>query len=105
LIYGCFVSPYTGAFLRGLRFSNRQPGRKKEILETGPDISLYSLLYRPAVSFHTATLIFLIFIFIEHWLQDYLKHRINNGGRQAYYIDQVAHVTLLYLYRIFIFPG
>jgi hypothetical protein len=66
---------------------------------------IYSLLYNPAVGFHTATIIFLIFIFIEHWLQDFLKHRINNGGKQAYYIDQVIHVALLYLYRIFIFPG
>jgi hypothetical protein len=66
---------------------------------------IYSLFYVPAVGFRTATLLFLIFIFVEHWLQDFLKHRIDSGGRQAYYIDQVIHVALLYLYRIFIFPG
>ena len=68
-------------------------------------LATYSLLYYPGLYFHTATLIFLVILFIEHWAQDYLKNHLTNGSKQAYYIDQVIHIALLYLYRIFIFPG
>jgi protein-S-isoprenylcysteine O-methyltransferase Ste14 len=68
-------------------------------------LAAYSLLYLPGLYFHTATLMFLAFLFIEHWTQDYLKSRLTDCSKQAYYIDQVIHIALLYFYRIFIFPG
>lgn len=68
-------------------------------------LAIYSLLYKPALYFHPTTLIFLIILLLEHWIQDYLKSRIKSRSKQAYYIDQIAHVALLYLYRIFLFPG
>jgi hypothetical protein len=39
-------------------------------------------------------------IYLLHWLQDFLKSRLINGGKQSYYVDQAIHVTLLYLVRI-----
>jgi uncharacterized membrane protein len=67
-------------------------------------LAIYSLLYHPGLYFHTATLIFLTFLLFEHWIQDFLKSRITSCSKQAYYIDQILHIALLYLYRIFIFP-
>lgn len=68
-------------------------------------LAAYSLLYYPGLYIDAATTIFLAFLFCEHWIQDFLKSRVKSCGKQAYYLDQVVHVALLYLYRIFIFPG
>ena len=67
-------------------------------------IVIYSLLYQPGLYLKAATLIFLTALFIEHWAQDYIKGRISNGTRQLHFIDQIIHVAVLYIYRIFIFP-
>lgn len=68
-------------------------------------LALYSLLYHQDLYFHSATLIFLVFLLFEHWTQDFLKSRVKSCSKQAYYIDQIVHIALLYFYRIFIFPG
>ena len=67
-------------------------------------LAVYSFLYSPGLYLETGTLIFLIFLLIEHWGQDYIKNRIVNCTRQMHYIDQVVHIALLYIYRIFIYP-
>lgn len=64
---------------------------------------VYSLIYRPGLFLSLPTTGFLAVLFIQHWLQDYLKGRYNNGSKQLYYFDQVLHLIMLYLYRILIF--
>jgi len=65
----------------------------------------YSLLYFDGLFYETSTLLFLGFLFIEHWLQDYIKGRSDKCSKQMYFLDQAFHLTVLYLYRIFIFSG
>jgi hypothetical protein len=65
----------------------------------------YSILYQPGLFFKLATLLFLGFVYIEHWLQDYLKNRHKECSKQMYYLDQVLHISILYFYRIFIYPN
>ena len=55
--------------------------------------------------FQLTTVYTLAFLFIEHWLQDFLKARIFNCGRQGYYIDQAIHVLVLFVIRIIIYDG
>jgi hypothetical protein len=63
----------------------------------------YSVLYQPGLFYRGGTIIFLGILYIEHWGQDFLKGRYQNGSKQMYYIDQVVHIVMLYLYRIFIY--
>jgi hypothetical protein len=63
----------------------------------------YSLLYQPGLYLHSCTLIFLALLYLQHWAQDFLKSRYQNGSKQMYYLDQVIHLAVLYLYRIFIY--
>jgi hypothetical protein len=65
--------------------------------------AVYAELYQPGLFFNWITLIFLVILFVQHWLQDFLKSRYNNGSKQTYYLDQVLHLAMLYVYRIFIF--
>lgn len=66
-------------------------------------LAIYSFLYLPGLYLRTATIMFLIFLLIEHWIQDFIKHRIASCSKQAHYLDQVIHIALLYIYRIFIY--
>ncbi|RKX18896.1 MAG: hypothetical protein DRP26_04410 [Candidatus Zixiibacteriota bacterium] len=63
----------------------------------------YSLLYKPGLFFKISTLVFLGVVFIQHLLQDFIKCRINKGTKQAFYLDQIMHLLVLYIYRIFIY--
>ena len=63
----------------------------------------YSLLYEPGLFVRMATLLFLVGLYIQHWLQDFLKSRYKNGSKQMYYLDQFLHIAILYVYRIFIY--
>lgn len=67
-------------------------------------LAMYSILYLPGLYLKTATILFLVFLLIEHWGQDHIKNRLAICTRQMHYIDQVVHIALLYVYRIFIFP-
>ena len=51
------------------------------------------------------TPIVLIAIYIEHWLQDYVKSTRFNGSKQGFYFDQGLHVAVMYLVRLFIYNG
>jgi hypothetical protein len=46
-------------------------------------------------------LVVLVALYIQHWLQDYVKTTKSNGGKQSFFIDQALHMTALYLIRIF----
>jgi hypothetical protein len=67
--------------------------------------AIYSALYQPGLYLQSATIIFLLALYLQHWLQDYLKGSLKNCTKQVYYIDQVIHVAVLYIYRIAIFHG
>jgi hypothetical protein len=41
-------------------------------------------------------------LFALHWLQDFVKCRNFNHSKQAYYVDQVLHLTQLYAIRLLI---
>ena len=73
------------------------------ILSIWAMFGIYSLLYNPGLFISLTTVIFLIVLFAQHWLQDFIKSRYNNGSKQMYYFDQVLHLAMLYIYRIFIF--
>jgi len=74
-------------------------------------LTLGALLYAGLI-FHDSPLLFskttlfvLIFIFIEHWTQDYIKGHKFNVGNQAFYFDQGLHVVVLYAIRLFVYNG
>jgi len=60
-------------------------------------------LRRTESIFNLTGLLVLIGLFIQHWLQDFLKSLWSNGGKQGFYIDQAIHIAVLYLIRIFIY--
>ena len=39
-------------------------------------------------------------LYIQHWLQDFVKTTKGNGGKQGFFIDQALHLTALYIIRI-----
>ncbi|UCD62838.1 MAG: DUF3307 domain-containing protein [Candidatus Zixiibacteriota bacterium] len=55
--------------------------------------------------FRLATLLVLTFIFLAHWIQDYLKAFRFNGTKQAFYLDQAVHILILFAVRILIYNG
>lgn len=42
----------------------------------------------------------LVGLYIQHWLQDFIKSNKTNGGKHAFFVDQAAHLAILYLIRI-----
>lgn len=43
----------------------------------------------------------LMALYVQHWLQDYVKTNKSNGGKQGFFIDQALHISALYIIRIF----
>ena len=39
-------------------------------------------------------------LYVQHWLQDLLKCRLSNGGKQLLFMDQTLHIGALFLIRI-----
>lgn len=56
-----------------------------------------------AAFFTTYSLLSLVFIFVQHWIQDYIKASRFNSSRQSFYLDQALHVLVLFVMRIYIF--
>ena len=54
---------------------------------------------------HWATIPVLAFIFVEHWVQDYVK--VNGGGasKQSFYLDQAIHIFILFALRLTIYAS
>jgi hypothetical protein len=44
-------------------------------------------------------------VFLEHWLQDWLKPKVLNRGKQGLFIDQGLHLIVLFAVRLIAFPG
>ena len=53
--------------------------------------------------FTLTTLIVMIILWLEHWLQDHVKVTRFNGSKQSFFMDQALHLLVLYLIRIFIY--
>jgi hypothetical protein len=53
--------------------------------------------------FFTWTVLALLsMLFAEHWVQDYLKCRVLPKTKQMYYMDQILHISLLYVLRLLV---
>jgi len=63
----------------------------------------YSILYQRGLFLKSSTLFFMPMLFIQHWVQDFIKGRISVCSKQVYYLDQAIHLSVLYLYRIFFY--
>lgn len=59
----------------------------------------------PDQFFRLTTAGVMIFIFVEHWFQDWLKAGKSKNSRQAYYFDQAVHVLILFTIRIYVYHG
>ena len=46
---------------------------------------------------------FMLLLFALHWVQDYLKGHVLPKTKQVYYGDQILHISLLYVLRLFIY--
>ena len=44
-------------------------------------------------------------VLVEHWVQDWLKPRVLNRGKQGLFIDQALHLIVIYAVRLIAFPG
>jgi hypothetical protein len=44
--------------------------------------------------------IILATLYLQHWLQDFIKSNKTNGGKHAFFVDQAAHLAVLYIIRI-----
>ena len=45
----------------------------------------------------------LVLVYVVHWLQDYLKGHVLPRTKQMYYLDQILHLSLLYVIRLVIY--
>jgi hypothetical protein len=43
----------------------------------------------------------LVALYVQHWLQDYIKTTKANGSKQSFFVDQALHIAALYIIRIF----
>jgi hypothetical protein len=43
----------------------------------------------------------LVALYVQHWLQDYVKTTKTNGGKQWMFLDQALHISALYIIRMF----
>lgn len=46
------------------------------------------------------TAIVLAVLYLQHWLQDSIKATKFNGSKQALFIDQAVHLSVLYIIRL-----
>lgn len=47
----------------------------------------------------------LLFIFVEHWIQDYIKLNGSTPSKQSFYLDQALHIFLLFVIRLTVYRG
>jgi len=63
---------------------------------------LHSLATGAGYFFSWTVLGLLLVLFAAHWVQDYLKCRLLPKTKQMYYMDQILHVSLLYVLRLLV---
>jgi protein-S-isoprenylcysteine O-methyltransferase Ste14 len=64
---------------------------------------LHSLVTRAGYFFSWTVLLLLILLFLAHWGQDYLKGHVFAKTKQIYYLDQILHLSLLYVLRLLVY--
>jgi len=55
------------------------------------------------LTWYSATV--LVFIFAQHWVQDFVKGSWFNGTKQGLYLDQALHLIVLYALRLLVYDG
>lgn len=66
----------------------------------------YGLSFHEGVSFISlTTILVLAAIGVIHWIQDLIRARKFNSSKQAYYLDQAIHVSILLIIRIYVYGG
>ncbi len=53
--------------------------------------------------FSMYTALTIAFLFVEHWLQDFIKTLKFNGSKQSFFFDQAFHILILFIIRITIY--
>ncbi len=64
---------------------------------------LYSLATKENYFYSWTVVGLLVLLFIVHWIQDYLKGHVLPKTKQVYYLDQILHISLLYVLRLIIY--
>lgn len=62
---------------------------------------LGKMLTGTAEFFTLTHMLVLTVLYVQHWLQDYVKTAKTNGGKQGFFIDQALHIAALYIIRMF----
>jgi hypothetical protein len=60
---------------------------------------LYSIVTRSYQFFTWTVMVILSVLFVVHWAQDYLKGHVLPKTKQMYYLDQILHISLLFVLR------
>jgi hypothetical protein len=72
------------------------------VLITAGILWLHSTATGEGYFFSWTVLALLLMLFALHWVQDYLKCRVLPKTKQMYYIDQILHVSFLYVLRLLV---
>lgn len=64
---------------------------------------LYSIVTQSYQFFTWIVMVFLSVLFLVHWAQDYLKGHVLPKTKQMYYLDQILHISLLYVLRLLVY--
>lgn len=64
---------------------------------------LHSLVTHSGYFFSWTILVLMILLFLAHWGQDYLKGHVLPKTKQMFYLDQILHLSLLYVLRLLVY--
>lgn len=113
-----FIFLVLGHFFGDFAFQTNKMAQKKK--SSKQILSIHVLVYTLTIalflywglysnnnfSFFTLTsLAVLVFLYVEHWLQDYFKGVKFNGSKQAFFLDQGLHIIILFIVRLYIYHG
>lgn len=66
-------------------------------------LSLHSYVTKTHYFLSWTVLGLLTLLFALHWVQDYFKGHVLPKTKQIFYLDQILHVTLLYVLRLLVY--
>jgi hypothetical protein len=55
--------------------------------------------------FTLTTLVVMLLVYAEHWLQDLVKGWKFATGKQGFFLDQALHLAVIFLMRIMVYVG
>ncbi len=108
LILGHFVGDFA---LQSDRMAQKKTNSKKVltfhvliyVLVITAVLLLHSLVTERGYFFSWTVCGLLVLLFILHWVQDYLKGHVLPKTKQIYYLDQILHISLLYVLRLMLY--